>query len=212
MYSFINQHIELLLAELKPKKHINPYIDICRSFDRGDRLDAEFQDTYKKYFGMNAARPSERFLVKYFDLLDLSRGGRSVDVIEVTKELRNYSPAKDETAKVHLSFATKLAHMIDRTYPIFDSTVSAFFYLPGANGLKGAEKKYVRHKSNYEFLRKEYRRIIAESLLSPSISCFRQKYPDAIHYTDEKIIDTLIWRFAAYLKSGALQKGSIFYS
>jgi hypothetical protein len=46
----------------------------------------------------------------------------------------------------------------------------------------------------YEFLKKEYQRILESGVLSASIQAFRQRFEGKNH-TDEKIIDSLIWKF-----------------
>ena len=65
---------------------------------------------------------------------------------------------------------------------------------------------------SYQFLVAEYRRVQNEGLLAPSITAFRERFDPAGTFTDTKIVDTLIWRFAAALAGGALGNGFVKYS
>jgi hypothetical protein len=53
--------------------------------------------------------------------------------------------------------------------------------------------------------------VLNDSLLSPSIAAFRARFKFAETFTDTKIIDTLIWRFAAMLAAGAVRRGLVKY-
>ena len=64
----------------------------------------------------------------------------------------------------------------------------------------------------YGFLIKEQRRILDNLLLSKSIVKFREYFKLSQEYTDQKIIDTLLWKFTAGLRSGALIHGELRYS
>jgi hypothetical protein len=50
-----------------------------------------------------------------------------------------------------------------------------------------------------------------QKLIGSSISAFRNHF-NPIHFTDEKIIDSLIWGFVSLAKQGAIADGKIQYT
>ena len=111
--------------------------------------------------------------------------------------------------KLHFSFSTKMMHMLQPDRPVYDSLVAQFYFL-AEDGATFDEKLKNRLRS-YQFLVAEYGRVLNEGLLAPSITAFRERFSCADTFTDIKIIDTLIWRFAAMLSGGALISGSVKY-
>jgi hypothetical protein len=103
-----------------------------------------------------------------------------------------------------------MVHMLQTDMPVYDSLVAQFYFL-AEEGTTFDERLRNRLES-YRFLVKEYRRVLDEGLLAPSITAFRARFTMADTFTDTKIIDTLIWRFAAMLSGGALKSGLVRYS
>jgi len=62
----------------------------------------------------------------------------------------------------------------------------------------------------HDFLKQEYARVIQNNLLATAIQEFRLRLNPQL-FTDEKIVDSLIWAFVGLLWKGALQKGQIAY-
>ena len=73
------------------------------------------------------------------------------------------------------------------------------------------EAKLKRLLRSYRFLEKEYDRVLKEGLLEPAITTFRKRFNVGNNYADEKIIDTLIWKFVSFARSGAIRDGTILY-
>ena len=82
--------------------------------------------------------------------------------------------------------------------PIYDAWVASFYFL-SAKGRNDAAKIRA-YETSYDFLVKEYQRIIREELLAPSIKRFKTELDDSRNQTDEKIIDWLIMSFAKLAK------------
>ena len=93
---------------------------------------------------------------------------------------------KSGRQSLQISFATKLLHMVNPTTPIYDSMVAAFYFFdePG---------------------RKQ-----PLQLLSPAIQSFRRRFSPQ-HFTDEKVIDSLLWAFVSLLRNGAVVQGTVVY-
>ena len=66
---------------------------------------------------------------------------------------------------LQFSFSTKLVHMLRPCEPVYDRNIRAFFFLPQASAHKSLDKKLARLMPAYEFLRREYDRVIRKNLL-----------------------------------------------
>jgi hypothetical protein len=58
----------------------------------------------------------------------------------------------------------------------------------------------------------EYKRVLDNNILSQAITKFRSHFDLPETYTDQKIIDTLLWKFTILLRGGAIMEGKIKYS
>jgi hypothetical protein len=63
----------------------------------------------------------------------------------------------------------------------------------------------------HNFLIQEYARVLQNGLLASAIQEFHLQLTPQ-HFTDEKIVDSLIWAFVKLLHKGALLNGQIVYS
>jgi hypothetical protein len=89
--------------------------------------------------------------------------------------------------------------------------VEAFYFFPRSY-TGTAETKLANLLTSYRFLVTEYDRILREGLLADSVQTFRQHFGlPPLLYSDQKIIDTLIWKFVPFLERGALRDGSVVY-
>ena len=117
--------------------------------------------------------------------------------------------AKERKA-LQFSFASKLVHMLNPRLPVYDRMVEAFHFLPRSY-MGTPERKLQNLLRSYEFLIEEYGRVLKHGLLAPAIDAFRQRFGVETDYSDEKIIDTLIWKFVPFLEGGAVRDGVVPY-
>jgi hypothetical protein len=167
--------------------------------------DIQFQRTYRSYWQMGAARLGDEFCEAYFAHLEELKV-RGPDVGRIAVRLYNVASNRKGERKLHFSFSV---HMLQPDTPVYDSLVAQFYFL-SEDGTTFDEKLKSRLAS-YEFLVAEYRRVLKEGLLAASIAAFRKRFTFADGFTDTKIIDTLVWRFAAMLTGGALKSGLVTY-
>jgi hypothetical protein len=212
MYQLINKHIVHLLDEIHPARDIDPYLYLIRQL-RGRRdLSDHFKEVYRRYWNMTGRQVTSRFDRNYFDELQRLRGNVGVvcTVGEVERSLRKHTRRKGQQS-VQFSYATKLVHMLDLHRPVYDSNVSAFFFFRVPSTYT-PQKKLQRYLQLYEFLCTEYARIIKMDLLQRSISQFKIRFPSTVpDYTDEKVIDTLIWKFVRLLNSQSVDRHFLYY-
>jgi hypothetical protein len=116
---------------------------------------------------------------------------------------------------LQFSFTTKLLHMTNQHLPIYDSQVAAFYFfqepdIKDPKDPQDLQRRIATLVTFHDFLRQEYRRVLQNNLLAPAIQEFRVRLSSQ-HFTDEKIVDSLIWAFVGLVWKGALQKGQIAY-
>lgn len=213
MYNLINQNIDLILATVDHYLDIDTYLNLMRRFTHGDvRHDALFHLDYRRYWRLNAAILSESFCLAYFDLMENLRGHQNINIEALARQLYEIPTHENGRQSLQFSFSSKLVHTLDPHKPIYDSVIADFFFFnpPGPN--KELDFRLHSLLAFYNFLCNEYHRILEHDLLEPSILRFRQIPGVDDTYTNEKIIDTLIWRFVTLLRNGALIDGRIVFS
>ncbi len=214
MYNLVNTNIDKILVVIDRDKDIKPYVNLVRKFREVNvSTDYEFQSVYRKYWQLNAARLNDGFCAFYFDLLEKSKRAENVSVQEVAQWLYKIPTHADGRHSLQFSFATKFVHMINHKLPIYDSMVEAFYFFPMSSYNESKDKKLERQMKAYNFLCEEYERILQHGLLKYSIEKFRLKFGDLCQeYTDNKIIDTIIWRFVGFMRNGAVTNKDVIYN
>ncbi|HVN15534.1 MAG TPA: hypothetical protein VMT73_07315 [Anaerolineales bacterium] len=214
MYNLINNNIDKILNAIDPDKDVKPYIQLVCWFNDVNidvSNDIEFKREYRKYWQLNAARLSDSFCNSYFELLQKSKKAESINVKDVAQWLLKIPSHGDGRCSLQFSFASKFVHMLDRRLPIYDSLVEAFYFFPTGSISESTEEKFERLTKSYSFLLEEYERILQYGLLEYSINQFRLKFDPGQEYTDNKIIDTIIWRFVSFMRSGAIVNRRVTY-
>ena len=213
MYSTINQNVEALLASINRQSDIERYVWLLRELpNRNVEIDSEFQRAYRHYWQMNPARLSENYLASYFGYLEYLKSQHDVfDVESVARYLLTIPTHGDGRQSLQFSFASKFVHMLNPDQPVYDSMVEHFFFLPTAKPNELTEQKIARLMTSYRFLQAEYGRVLEQKLLAYAIERFRAYFELDTTYTDRKIIDTLLWKFVGFLKSGAIRSGIVVY-
>ena len=164
------------------------------------------------YWALNGAGLGQRFRGAYYSLLEQSKHSTGQPSIEnITRTLYEIPINAKEEKALQFSFASKLAHMIDPSLPVYDRMVETFYFLP--RSYSGApEKKLANLLRSHRFLVIEFERVLKDGLLSPAVSEARRRFQLPADYSDQKIIDTLIWKFVPFLEKGAVRDGSVQFS
>jgi len=205
MYRLMNFYINDLLGTIELERDIRPYARLTEQFPKVNVAeDHAFQQLYKRYWQLNAARLGDRYIDSYFELLQSSKRCKNLDIETIATQLYQVPNDRNER-KLQFSFSTKLVHTVRPHKPIYDSNVVAFFFLREGSETAATNTKLKHRLASYKYLEDEYGRILAQDLLGNAISEFRTRFdPDHV-FTDEKVIDTLIWRFVTVLRSGTIR-------
>jgi hypothetical protein len=213
MYDLINAHIQDVLETIREdEKFVTEYDWLVEKLHKV--AESDYQARYRNYWAMNAARLSSNWYKVYFQKLQDARNNVP-SIGDLTRELYQHPTQAKGRRSLQFSFATKLLHMVNPHFPIYDSHVSDFYCYQQKGG--DAEDRISGLIEFHDFLTKEYARIIKNSLLSQSIAKFRellqqlrsQLQPES--FTDERLIDSLIWAFMDLLNGGGVIKGQVIY-
>jgi hypothetical protein len=206
----MNEHVQQVLDAINPRKDITPYRNLAVRFAGvGGKVsgDAEFRKSFKHFWAMNAAFLAPDYQNKFFQLLQERHAGTRHPIEAVRQVATELYHTETRLGKhsLQFSFATKLVHTINPHAPVYDRNVKAFYFLSSDRRRETLEQKLDRVMRDYEFLVKEYKRIIRHNLLATAISAYRAKF-DADHtFSNERVIDALVWSYVSLLQRGQLR-------
>jgi hypothetical protein len=206
MFRLIEAHCESVVASV-PQDHVPNYDWLVENLRQVGEL--QYQARYRVFWAMNVVRPSPIYCAEYFRRLEAATGNLPMLGSLVT-DLYNLPVQANGRQSLQFSFATKLLHMQDRHLPIYDSQIAAFYFFQEPDRSLDLRQRVKRLDDFHAFLRRQYARILEDGLLTKSIAAFQAQFKP-VHFTDEKIIDSLIWAFVSKLRNGGLQDGSVIY-
>jgi hypothetical protein len=198
MYRLINRNADEIIKWILPDKF---YEELLVGVTAEAIQSQAYQLKFRKYWGMNAAQLSAGFHQTYFArLAEALKTPMTIEPLAAT--LYEASVRKDGRKSIQFSFATKLLHMANPSLPIYDSYVAQFYFFEPPFYGEFAER-LPRMVGFYRFLVDEYARILKHALLAEAIGEFRRA-DIADCWTDERIIDYLIWGAVKLLREQKL--------
>jgi hypothetical protein len=210
MYALIERNIDQLLSEIDSEKHVKRYVWLTGNLCKVDvSADKDYQKEYRSYWALNGAGLGKEWINAYFSKLEeLKRNSESgakpgsETVKEVVSELWKVPTNNKGYRSLQFSFASKLVHMVNTDLPLYDRMVGDFYFLPTGFAGKCMCARVRRFMESYNFLVEEYERVLDRGILNRSIEEFRRTFePDSLRFSDVKVIDSLIWKCAALLRS-----------
>jgi hypothetical protein len=206
MYTLINKNAARIVGEI-PRQHVTDYEWLLTH--QNEAKPPEYQRNFRKFWAMNAAQLGTDFYTVFFDLLG-TVAERKPSLNQVCYSLYECSSRRDGRKSLQFSFATKLLHMGNPWLPIYDSQVADFYFLVAPDSKKTLQQRIGEFVIFHEFLIREYKRILEQGLLQAAIGEFRNKLRPQ-NFTDEKVVDSLIWKTVDLFKKGALAEERIAY-
>jgi hypothetical protein len=207
MYKLINQFSKQVVDNIG-SQYVEDYNLLIQH--TGQANEDDYQTRYRRFWAMNRPVSNPAFYTAYFEALNAP-----ADIVGTLEQLILALYAipthRDRNQSLQFSFATKLMHMRDIHRPVYDSQVSAFYFFIKPSLNAALQERINGYVHFYNFLTNEYARILRNSLLAASIDEFRRHY-DPKYFTDEKIIDSLIWSFVGLRKRDAAFNYQIAYS
>ena len=195
MYTVINQNIDRILDHIDEKLDIHTYLFLLNRVRKIDvTLDFDFQKEYCRYWRLFGAGLGHEFRSAYFELMERLKGESDHDIAEVTRILYEIPTNIKGKKTLQFSFSSKLLHSLDPHKPIYDKMVAGFYNFPVPNHTKSYQDRLQSFLSFYNSLFAEYTNVLNKGSISQVMERFRCRFSIPAIYTDEKIIDTLIWR------------------
>ena len=187
-YYNINQSIVRIIENIRnsPDDHVCMYDCLVQHIEEVDS--AEYQGRYKKYWGIRRWR-GDAWCDAYFQRLKAAIGNVQINLEDLLLDMHKIPTNRKKTHAIDFSFCSKLCHMQCRDLPIYDSKISTFYQYKSNLYSTNRVQEFMGF---YRFLINEYERILTEELLAVSIDKFKNDL-HPIHFTDKKIIDSLIW-------------------
>jgi len=211
MYELINQFAQTVVGTIPPE-HVTNYEWLLQN--AGQASTPNYQERYRRYWAMNRARLSPAFYAAYFGAMSAAMT-QTPTLATLALNLHAASANSKGRHSLQFSFATKLLHMTNQQLPIYSSEVAAFYLFQEPEIKKPKDPQDLQRRiailvTFHDFLKQEYARVLQNNLLAPAIQEFRVRL-NPQQFTDEKIVDSLIWGFVGLVWKGALQKGEIAY-
>ncbi len=206
MYELINKNINPILDSIS-EKHISDYEWLLNN---KHNIGYHFKRRYKSFWQLNAALLSDEFCDEYFLEIQNSLKKGSVDLRDITKKFYDIPSNKKGANKLQFSFCTKLCHVVSPCLPIYDAMVRDFYFFKEPNRKLFLSMRIEEIMYFYDFLVGEYDRIISEKLLENSIWAFYERF-NAQNFTTQKVIDSLIWAFIGFVRSGSVVSGEVVF-
>ncbi len=197
MYHLINNHIPQILDSINGG-HIADYDWLVQNIQQV--ANPLYQNRYRTFWRLNAARLSQDYCRVYFQ--HLQEGLNNPPQIGIlTNELYQIPTHNNGRQALQFSFCSKLCHMLNRQSPIYDSMIRDFYFFTEPDRNLPLQQRINECLQFHQFLINEYNRILDQGLLAQSIQAFRNRF-NPQHFTDIKVIDSLIWAFVSLLRNG----------
>lgn len=208
MYSLINSHIQQILQSIK-NNHVSDYDWLIQNVH--NVVSPIYQRKYRAYWRLNAALLSPDYCQVYFEYLTaglISNDPPQID--SLATELYEIPTHQNGRQSLQFAFCSKLCHMLNNRMPIYDGLIRNFYFFNEPDRSLPLQQRINQYVRFHQFLISEYNRILNQGLLTPSIQAFRQHF-NPQHFTDIKVIDSLIWAFIGILRNNGLTYGQIIY-
>jgi len=219
MYDIINCHKEYIVGRLElidgeymkrdAKSPLEKYSDLKNALKTQNvEKKSDFRKQYGEFFAMGQSRLIPSYYDRYFTLLETNKTNHEVSLSEILMSLKPVSQTSKGRKSIQFSFATKLVHMINDDEPIYDSRIKMFYKKTEPPAAMEYKKRVATYIDIQKSIKDEYRHIIDDKLLEPSIECFRRMYANRRDHSDIKVIDWIIWQFVSLVNGGWIQTGN----
>lgn len=207
MYHLINNHRRQLLQSID-NNHVTEYDWLVQNI--AQVATPVYQNRYKVFWRLNAARLSHNYLAVYFQRLQDGMNNNPPQIAKLANELYQIPTHHNGRQSLQFSFCSKLCHMLNRQIPIYDAMIRDFYFFDEPDRRLPLSKRINEYVCFHQFLTQEYNRILDQGLLTQSIQAFRVHF-NPQHFTDIKIIDSLIWAFVNFQRNSPAGNRTIIY-
>ena len=152
---------------------------------------AEFQRTFKSYYGLNLASLGDEFLEAFFQALFAWHA--EMDMAALLRDLHAI-PTSCGQNTLQLSFVSKLVAIHDESRPIYDKHVKNFFgaYEPGVNEELATRIQWWRDFLSH--VAQAYNEWANDEDVAPILARLRQRIPELQNCHAVRLLDFLVWK------------------
>lgn len=176
------------------REAIEVYLFLSDEFARGSvAQNYLFQFVYRSYYQLDSAGLTDEFKSAYFQCMEDARGSSEIDLTATVTKLREF-PNRKGQASLQFSFASKLAHTVNPSYPVYDTLVAEYFRFRTPYSYKQWEVRLNEYLDFYRQLRTLYENAIDNGSLNELTDLFNRVYsPAARRVPEVKILDFIFW-------------------
>ena len=207
MYHLINNHIGQLLRSIEGN-HVTDYDWLVQNI--AQVATPMYQNRYRTFWRLNAALLSQDYCQVYFQRLQRGLNNELPQVGSLASDLYEIPTHLNGRHSLQFSFCSKLCHMLNRQIPVYDARIRDFYFFTEPDRKLPLDQRINAYVQFHQYVTNEYNRVLNEGLLAPSIQAFREHF-NPQHFTDIKVLDSLIWAFISLLSSGGGMTGVIIY-
>lgn len=182
------------IVEAIDKESIDVYLFLKKLYLQGMVTDNPlFQFVYRSFYRLDNAGLTPQFKSEYFKCLERCRDAKALDLSGFTRELYQFPNIKGQNS-LQFSFVTKLANMVDDTYPIYDAEVARVFSFRTPYHYLSFEQRLSALVGFYEKLKKYYAELLKDGSCNDVFTCFYKQFPnEAINIPKVKLLDFFFW-------------------
>jgi hypothetical protein len=185
--------LERSAQELKARE-VKPYFELKSLLSGPSVPDRQrFEKDYCRFYGLNIAGLTDRFLRVYFDALYSAKPTSAgwPDYLALLRKLHAI-PNRKGKESLQSSFVSKLVASKDEAWPLYDRHVANFFglFVPNTGSVVFRAQLLVAH---LELIKQRYL-AWAGGDLAPVLAGVRMRIPDLASCHDIRVCDFLVWR------------------
>lgn len=214
MKKFDELEVEKLIARVRKKlaeilnnldrESIDVYNFLNSEFKKGDvSKNHLFQFVFRSFYRLENAGLSPDFKSRFFDLMEVNRDNKSIEIEGLLRELEKYPRLKENKTEekkgsFQFSFVTKLINTIDPEFPIYDSKVSKAIIGSSYSPTGEFKDKLKVYSARHDVIRKTYLYILENESFKFIFSKFDNSFPDN-KLTELKKLDFIFWSYGKLL-------------
>jgi hypothetical protein len=186
-------------------KSVQLYSKLCEMLKNSDiKRNVEFQKIYRYFYILNRGGLTEEFIQHYF--VRLQEAKENIPTLEsLIRDFYTYDRQNNKPS-VQFSFSTKLLHMVDHNYPIYDNLVEKVF---------GYKSLYVQYKMTFDdkvlectkrikYIQSVYYELISSNQIESILEAFDRKFFGNDLGVMKKV-DFVVWTYGRLLQNNTIK-------
>jgi len=135
--------------------------------------DTDYQETYRKYFGIGGVGMNKQFIAKYFEIMEKHKVSEEPDIRQIALELLR-DQARRKLSLTQFAAVTKMANLINQNYSIYDNHISEMFDFekPTSAKMDNRERLNIYMRQHNQQM-DTYRQLLDKKLIYQPLTVFK---------------------------------------